>query len=140
MLESILLDIGFSSGSCAADNLTAYFMIKKHGIEIESSRSIRKGIANESARKYLIKDAIRTAFNMAKYGVVLYLLDSFVGREDLLLNSHHVYLYTYGGLKYCASLGNVFRTLNMKRTAKIVTIPVRMYINILNKLRKKPIN
>ena len=140
MLESILWDIGFSSSSCVADNLTAYFMIKKHGIEVESSKSAREGVANESAGRYLTKDTIRTSFNMIKYGAVFYLLDSFVGREDLLLNSHHVYLYTYGGLKYCASLGNVFRTLNMKRTSKIVTIPVRMSINILNKLRKKPID
>ncbi len=136
MLESIIYDLMFSTGSFLADGLATYYGVSKLGIHAEANIEAREGMLREGVGKYLIKDTLSSIPRYGIMGIVFFGLDCELGVEESILNFHHVYLYgIVGGIKYSAALTNVLHGAGIKRLARIVDAPSRLFLKLV-----KPIN
>jgi len=134
MLEH-LVDVAFTTGSCIADNSTTYLSVKKHGIDIERNINTRKGMSHQGVGNYLLKSGFRDFVSFISIGGLFLGIDNLIQIEDYYLNMHHTFLYGIGGLKYLAAVTNIATASGMHRTAKIISLPIRLCLKILQKNR-----
>ena len=137
MLESIIRDVAYISGSVLADNLSTYFAAKKVGTSREQSVSTKEGMEKYGVGKYLLKTTKPALKHVLVRTGVLYCLDLVFGISDQMLNLHNLYVYGFGSVKYIATLSNTFIACGRDDLAAKISFIPKTFMRVCNLTGKK---
>ena len=123
ILTDTWFDFLYLAGGDIGDGISTVIMTKKDGIKRERYPPLRRQMQSEGIVKAVSK---HIGYNLVTKPLVvgtLYFFDYLLGIQENTINSHHLYCYIFGSMKYLGFLSNIARTYGFKKTADILGLP-----------------